>query len=102
MLGSKDLLVNTIVLALALSASLFAFYFVEFFVEVESQGVLLVADLVACVLFIALTALLTNRQILVSTFLMLTMIALTFHVALLVNNERRRPDNSEASKQIAE
>jgi len=81
-LGRKDLLINTIVLGVAMLASLFSFLFVEFFMILSDQAILLVIDIAACLLFVALTALLSNRQILINTFLMLTMIALSFYVAL--------------------
>ena len=111
-LGRSDLLINTIVLGIAMLASLFAFLYVEFFLQLSEQPILLVIDIIACMLFIALTALLSNRQILISTFLMLTMLALSFYVALQVSNDvkyiipddktnaRRFPDVSQ-TKTIA-
>ena len=101
-LGRSDLLINTIVLGVAMLASLFAFLYVEFFLQLSEQPVLLVIDIIACMLFIALTALLSNRQILISTFLMLTMLALSFYVALQVSNDVKYiiPDDKTNSRRF--
>ena len=85
--GRSDLWVNIVVLGLAMMASIFSFLFVEFFMNLTNQPILVVSDVIACFLFMALTSLLSNRQILISTFLMLTMIALSFYVALQVSND---------------
>ena len=61
MLGSQDLMVNTVVLGIVMQASLFTFLFLEFYMKLTDQVVLLGADLVACFIFIALSALLSSR-----------------------------------------